>query len=109
MTFIADSVCSYLFIRGLHDRDEVLEARRAVLKYLHDLGDKLDESRPWEEGLLLRDCGATCVPFMEGSDPLANHSPSQSAAVMKVIEGPRPKKFFSDFFGEPCLTFNYKW
>lgn len=54
----------FLLIRGVHDRDEVLAARNRVLQHLAGLGGRLDPSRPVEEGVLLRQCGATCVPFM---------------------------------------------
>ena len=38
--------------------------RSKVLRHLDELGGKLDPSHPAEEGVLLRQCGATCVPFM---------------------------------------------
>lgn len=99
----------YLLIRGLHDRAEVLAARRAVLGHLHDLGGKLDGTQPWEDGVLLQGCGAGCVPFMEGRQPLAEHDPAKRDTVMKVLEGRRPHEFFSSLLGEPCTTFDYKW
>lgn len=38
----------YLFIRGLHDREQVLGAGRYLLEHLHSLG-KLDPSKPMQE------------------------------------------------------------
>lgn len=34
---------------------------------------------------------------------------THSEEVGKVLEGPRPKAFFETLFGEPCLTFDFKW
>lgn len=67
-SIIVFSFHSYLFIRGLHDRDEVLAARLAVLRYIQDSGEgKLKVGHPWEDGLLNQRCGVGCVPFMEAS------------------------------------------
>lgn len=56
----------YLYIRGLHDRAEVLEGRLKVLQYIMSEGeDKLDLKKSWEEGVLDLRCGGGCLPFME--------------------------------------------
>ena len=56
---------SYLFLRGLHDRNEVLEARREVLDYISSTGpEKLDNVT---DGILNHQCTIGCVPFMEVS------------------------------------------
>lgn len=56
----------YLFIRGLHDRDEVLAARLTVLQYISNSGDgKFDEAKPLAQGQLDVRCGHGCIPFME--------------------------------------------
>lgn len=60
------SVLSYLFIQGLHDRDEVLQARLAVLRHISETGsDRLDPRHRVEEGVLHARCGLGCIPFME--------------------------------------------
>ncbi|GMA63840.1 hypothetical protein [Alicyclobacillus fastidiosus] len=41
----------YLLIRGFHDREAVLRARREVLERLYEQG-KLDSSYPLEEGII---------------------------------------------------------
>ena len=82
-------VADTCFFLGRHDPDQVLAARRAVLGHLHDLGGKLDGTQPWEDGVLLQGCGAGCVPFMEGRQPLAEHDPAKRDTVMKVLEGRR--------------------
>ena len=94
----------YLLIRGLHDREEVLRARLKVLEHLSQLGGKLDESKPIEDGVLLSRCGKSCVPFMEGITPLTS-----SKEVSAILNGARPKKFFDAFFGEECMSFDFKW
>ncbi len=56
----------YLFIRGLHDREEVLAARLAVLEYIQSTGPgKLQEGMPLQDGILDSRCGRGCIPFME--------------------------------------------
>ena len=79
----------YIYIYIYIFFDQVLAARRAVLGHLHDLGGKLDGTQPWEDGVLLQGCGAGCVPFMEGRQPLAEHDPAKRDTVMKVLEGRR--------------------
>ena len=59
-------LCSYLYIRGLHDRQGVLSARLAVLDHIKQAGpDKLDTRYPWQQGILDSRCGHNCIPFME--------------------------------------------
>jgi hypothetical protein len=56
----------YLYIRGLHDREDVLQARLAVLRHVRDGGEgRLDADSALEEGVLDHRCGQGCVPFME--------------------------------------------
>ena len=53
-------------MRGLHDRDEVLNARLAVLDYILNTGQgKLDLEKAWQEGVLDVRCGRGCLPYME--------------------------------------------
>eukprot|EP01098_Paradermamoeba_levis_P004434 TRINITY_DN1902_c0_g1_i2.p1 TRINITY_DN1902_c0_g1~~TRINITY_DN1902_c0_g1_i2.p1 ORF type:complete len:348 (+),score=131.00 TRINITY_DN1902_c0_g1_i2:82-1044(+) len=94
----------YLYFRNFHDPQEVNEARLAVLEHLHKLGDKLDPKFDWKDGVLLQRCGLGCVPFMEGKNEITAHP-----AVEKILNGPRPHKFFETFFGNPAITFDYKW
>ncbi|XP_023933614.1 uncharacterized protein LOC106156914 [Lingula anatina] len=95
----------YLFIRGLHSREEVLDARLAVLRYIKDLGeDKLSTEYPLEDGVLNPRCGKGCVPFMEGKNNITHSDP-----VRKVIEGRRPFQFFKTLIGAEPKTFDFKW
>ncbi|OWF45861.1 uncharacterized protein LOC110456468 [Mizuhopecten yessoensis] len=93
----------YLFIRGFHDRKEVLEAREAVIRHVVSGGDgKIQE--PATKGVLGARCGIGCIPFMEGKNDITH-----AKEVIRVLEGPRPKKFFNELFGSDCATFDYKW
>jgi hypothetical protein len=56
-------------VKGLHDRNEVLEARLAVLQHILANGeDKLDLTENWEKGVLDLRCGGGCLPYMEVRD-----------------------------------------
>jgi hypothetical protein len=94
----------YLFIRNLHDREAVLQARTKILGYLKELGGKLDETYPLDLGVLKAGCGVGCLPFLEGRNSLT-HSPE----VLNVLEGLRAKGFFKILFGEEVRSFDYKW
>lgn len=57
---------SYLLIRGFHNREDILQARLQVLKAIKKLGpQKLDDSRPWEEGVLDHRCDHGCIPSFQ--------------------------------------------
>ena len=56
----------YLYIKGLHDRDEILDARLAVLEYVQSTGEgKFAANVPLQQGILDQRCGRGCVPYME--------------------------------------------
>ncbi|XP_050409654.2 uncharacterized protein LOC126824466 [Patella vulgata] len=96
----------YLYLRGFHDRGEVLKARLEVLKYLKSTSDDiLSSDQPLEVGVLKQGCGVGCVPFMEGKNVISHADP-----VRKVLEGPKPFKFFKNYFGgREVRTFDFKW
>eukprot|EP00041_Stephanoeca_diplocostata_P031363 m.975888 g.975888 ORF g.975888 m.975888 type:complete len:335 (-) comp23943_c0_seq7:3499-4503(-) len=95
----------YILIRGVHDRDAVLQGRTTVLNHLHQQGGKLDPAHPVEDGVLLKNCGSACVPFMEGENDI-----TKSDGIANVLESDRIKKFFEkSLFEEKCRTFDYKW
>lgn len=55
-----------MLIRGMHDRDAVLNARLAVLEKIKNLGKHtLDQSHPWEEGVLDYRCDHGCIPSFQ--------------------------------------------
>ena len=91
----------YLMLRGFHDRDEVLAARRAMMAEFH-------RQQP--------------AGFRPGSDPLdglvqpgAGGSFGGGSAVsrlpefLRVVEGRRPFDFFTGLLGGPAVTFDFKW
>ncbi|MDE0447325.1 MAG: phytanoyl-CoA dioxygenase family protein [Spirochaetaceae bacterium] len=87
----------YLWIRGLIDRDAVLEARRGVLERLRE-----------------RDALVAGTPLMEGVMPRAGRSIGVGRAahrpeVLRVLEGPELESFYRRFYGEEPATFGFKW
>ena len=64
----------------------------------------LDPTFPRAQGVLEQGCGVGCVPFLEGRNPVTHHQ-----KLLRVLEGPRPHRFFATLFGEPARTFDYKW
>ena len=92
----------YLLLRGLHDRQTVLAARRRILQFMSDEGDAVDVSRgDLMEG---RINPAGRCPNMMGRKGVT-HTPE----VLAVVEGDPIMRFFDDFLEEPALTFSYKW
>ena len=87
----------YLLIRGLIDRDAVLEARRVVLEHLRE-----------QDALV----GGT--PLMEGVMPRAGRSAgvgrtAHRPEVLRVLEGPELESFYRRLYGEQPATFGFKW
>ncbi|XP_048766849.1 uncharacterized protein LOC125673933 [Ostrea edulis] len=93
----------FLFIRGFHDRQEVLQARLSVLEYVNQKAEFKLMSPP-TQGILDERCGRGCIPFMEGKNDVT-HCPS----VLKILEGRRPRQFFQRFLGTEARTFDFKW
>lgn len=90
----------YLLLRGLLPRATVLQARRTILEYMA-AQEALTPGEPVLEGVMPR--GGRTVPMM-GRKGIAHHPD-----VLAVVEHPRLFDFFAAYFGEPALTFNYKW
>lgn len=90
----------YLLLRGFHDRDAVLAARRVVLRELAGRGF-LEPGAPLEEG---RIGPSGKGAFLGGFRPVT-HAPE----FLAVVESPRLLGFFADLFGAPALTYDYKW
>jgi len=95
----------YVRIRGLHDREVVLKARRAVLEHIAQTGEgKFDPSQPLESGVLDSRCGRGCIPFMEGRNCITH-----SQDVKAVLEGNPPMEFFRNLLEAEPRTFDFKW
>lgn len=90
----------YLFIRGLLDRDAVLSARERVFRYMDDKG-ALVPGAPIIEGVMPKD-GKTV-------NLLGNRNITHSQEVIAVLESSELFRFFGELFGEPAVTFGYKW
>ncbi len=90
----------YLLLRGLIQRDKVLQARQRVMQHMAQQ-QALTPGTPPLEGVMPR--GGRSVPMM-GRKGIAHH-----ADVLNVLESEELYAFFATFFGEDALTFNYKW
>lgn len=93
-------VDGYLLLRDILPREQVLGARRAVLEYMDRQG-QVDRSRDLMEGI--RAPGAKGL-YLGGRKELT-HTP----AFLNFAESPAYFSFFDRFFGEPSMTFGYKW
>lgn len=90
----------YLLLRGLHDRDTVLQARRAIVQCIDAQGALKPGTDPLDA--VIRP-GAR-HPATMGKRPIT-HAP----AVRAVLEGKPIFDFFEHYFGGPVRTFDYKW
>lgn len=90
----------YLLLRGLIDREKVLRARRTIMEHMATQ-EALTPGTPVLEGVMPK--GGRSVPMM-GRKGIAHHED-----VAAVLESDELHAFFATYFGEPALTFNYKW
>lgn len=90
----------YLLLRGLIDREKVLQARQTVFEHM-EANQALTPATPLLEGVMPK--GGRSVPMM-GRKGIA-HEP----AVMAVLESDELFAFFQHYFGESALSFTYKW
>ncbi|MBO9608791.1 MAG: phytanoyl-CoA dioxygenase family protein [Paenibacillaceae bacterium] len=89
----------YLLIRGFHDREDVLQARREMLALMQEQG-RLAPDAPTEEGRI----GAEGKGFMVHKQDIA-----RLPGLLHVVNHPRAMGFFDRFLGGPSLTYDYKW
>ena len=87
----------YLLLRGLIDREKVKMARSTILHYMHDQ-HVLTPDAPILEGVMPR--GGRGAKMRR----IAYHED-----VLAVIQADELFNFFGAYFGEPALTFEYKW
>lgn len=85
----------YLLVRGLHDREQVLTARRQMLEQVAAAG-RLDPARP------LMDAGIGTGDGVVGDLTVA-------PAFRELVRSPRLMRFFGDFLGGPALTYDFQW
>lgn len=90
----------YLWVRGLHDREQVRKARDVVLDHLAD-GGSLDPDQPRELG----------VAAPGGRGGLMSKRPNVVGHpdYLAVVEGDPVMDFFRTLLGGDVLTFSYKW
>mgnify|MGYP000369977411 CR=1 FL=1 len=90
----------YLLLRGLQDRDLVLEARRQMIGVLR------------EEGIADRSGGpldARPMPSATGQFRGGENRLTQCPAFNQVVESDRIRRFMEGIYGAEALTFNFKW
>lgn len=87
----------YLLLRGLIDRKKVQKARATILHYMH------------EQNVL-----TPGAPVLEGVMPKGGRGAKMRRIgyhedVLAVLQATELFGFFAAYFGEPALTFDYKW
>jgi hypothetical protein len=90
----------YLLIRKLHDPARVKAARQVILNNL-DANGQIDRAQPLDEAVMAPNARGS---FLGGAKAIT-HTPE----FLGVVESPELMQFFSDFFGAPALTFDFKW
>ena len=93
----------YLFLRGLHDRDRVLTARREILEKLATAGE-LDPSADLMDGIKNPNDSSTATVTVRGKENLKD-----GPGLKNLVEGPEVMGFFERFLGGEVLTFDFKW
>lgn len=91
----------YLLVRGLQDRDAVLKARRTIFEYMQAHGQQIRPGTELMDGFINPDSNSA---RLMGNKEITHQSP-----VRAVLESQAMFDFFKTYFGEPALTFDYKW
>ena len=87
----------YLFIRGLIERDAVLDARRVVMEHLQQQ-DALVDGTPLMEGVMPRDGRSVGMKRV-----------AYRPEVLRVLEGPELHSLYRRLYDEEPVTFSHKW
>ncbi|MEX0886705.1 MAG: phytanoyl-CoA dioxygenase family protein [Phycisphaeraceae bacterium] len=90
----------YLLLRGLIRRERVIRAREIILEHVAER-EALAPGTPVLDGVM--PAGARAVAMM-GRKGIAHHPD-----VLAALEAPELVAFWEAYFGEPALTFDYKW
>lgn len=90
----------YLMFRELIPRQKVQQSREKTLQYMAEC-EALVPGRPVLEGAMPQ--GGKTVPLMGHRD--ITHDP----ALLQTLEAEELHHFFDMYFGEPAMTFDYKW
>lgn len=92
----------YLYLRGLHDTDTVLQARREILERL-DAEGQLDPSAPLMDGVASASAQEKATSSVRGNDRL------KTPALRDLVYGDRAMGFFQHFLGGPAVSYNFQW
>jgi hypothetical protein len=92
----------YLYLRGLHDPDAVLQARREILERLEALGH-LDPDAPLMEGVASAKGKENATSSVKGNDGL------KTAALRSLVYGEPIMDFYARFLGSKALSYNFQW
>jgi hypothetical protein len=90
----------YLLFRGLHPRQRVLEARRAIIEHMAQAGALAPGSDPMD---------AVIQPGAQPPGMMGRKGITHDPAVRAVLEGRPVFDFFTQLLGGEVLTYNYKW
>ena len=93
----------YLLIRGLHDREAVLTARRQILEKLAAKG-MLAPDTELMDGIFNPE-----YPEPTSTGSMGNKALTQMPAFKTVVEGEPVMDFFKRFLGGEARTFDFKW
>ena len=92
----------FLLLRGLHDRGEVLEARRDILTLMGEEG-KLDPAAPLMEGVVHPDPSEVATSSVRGREHLKTDS------LRQVVYGKPIMSFFDRLLGGESMSYNFQW
>ena len=93
----------YLLIRGLHDKETVLTARKTILEKLAAKG-MLAQDKPMMDGIFNPD-----YPEPTSTGSMGNKLLIQLPAFKAVVEGDAIMNFFQHFLAGEVRTFDFKW
>jgi hypothetical protein len=90
----------YLLIRGMIDRQKVLAARQTIFAYMDEQDGLEPGSRPLD---------GVMGEYGKSVNMLGRKGISHHPDVRAVFEGEELFDFYNRLFGEPSITFDYKW
>ena len=93
----------YLLIRGLHDKETVLAARRQILEKLAER-EIIDPNTPLMDGIFNPSYSEST-----STGSMGNIALTQLPEFKAVVEGTPIMNFFKHFLGGEARTFDFKW
>ena len=92
----------FLFLRGFHDRNEVLSVRRDILQIMATTGE-LDPDAPLMEGVINPALKTQATVSTKGRENLKTDS------LKRLLYGPRPTNFFRKLFAAEPMAYQFQW